>query len=207
MRIILDNIGRRFNQEWIFKSLNYTFESGQSYAILGANGSGKSTLLQILSGSLSASEGRVRYEKNGQILDVETVFEQLSVAAPYLELVEEFTLEESIDFHFKFKQYLPGTNKTIVLETLGLKNANHKAIKYFSSGMKQRVKLALALFSDVPLLLLDEPTANLDEQGIAWYQELVQTWSANRSIVVCSNQAHEYAFCSHSLQLADYKKF
>lgn len=207
MKIILDNIGRRFNQEWIFKSLNYVFEEGGSYAILGANGSGKSTLLQILAASLSPSEGKIIYQKNGEVLDGELVFKQLSLATPYLEVVEEFSLEEIIDFHFKFKAYLPGANKALVLDTLALHKAKHKAIKHFSSGMKQRLKLALALFSDVPLVLLDEPTANLDEQGIAWYQQLIQLYGANRTIIVCSNQTHEYEFCSHSLQLADYKKF
>lgn len=207
MKIILDNIGRRFNQEWIFKSLNYVFEEGNSYAILGANGSGKSTLIQLIAASLSPSEGTIVYQKNGEALDGELVFKQLSMATPYLELVDEFSLEESIDFHFKFKAYLPETNKELVLDTLALHKAKHKAVKYFSSGMKQRLKLALALFSDVPLVLLDEPTANLDEQGIAWYHQLIQLYGNTRTIIVCSNQTHEYEFCSHSLQLADYKKF
>ena len=94
-----------------------------------------------------------------------------------------------------------------MLKTLALKGAEQKAIKYFSSGMKQRVKLALAVFSDTPLLLLDEPTSNLDEQGIAWYRSLISKYGVNRTLVVCSNQQHEYDYCTHQLQLADYKKF
>ena len=207
MKIILENIGRRFNQEWVFKSLSYTLEPEQSYAILGSNGSGKSTLLQLIAASLSSSEGKINYEIGGKKLELEDVYQYLSLAAPYLELIEEFTLEEQIDFHFQFKKYLPGINKESLLNALALKGAEHKAIKYFSSGMKQRVKLALAVFSDTPLLLLDEPTSNLDEQGITWYRSLISQYGVNRTLVVCSNQQHEYDYCTHQLQLADYKKF
>ncbi|MFM6953555.1 MAG: ATP-binding cassette domain-containing protein [Sphingobacteriaceae bacterium] len=207
MKIVLENIGRRFNQEWIFKSVSYTLEPKQSYAILGSNGSGKSTLLQVIAGSLSSSEGSVNYELGTKTILAEEAYKHLSLAGPYLELIEEFTLEEQIAFHFKFKNYLPGTDKEKVVETLALKGAQHKAIKYFSSGMKQRVKLALAVFSDTPLLLLDEPTANLDEQGIAWYRSLIKQYGTNRTLVVCSNQQHEYDYCTHQIQLADYKKF
>jgi ABC-type multidrug transport system ATPase subunit len=207
MKVVLENIGRRFNQEWIFKSLSYTLEPEQSYAILGSNGSGKSTLIQVIAGNLSSSEGKINYEISGEKLEAEDVYQYLSFAAPYLELIEEFTLEEQINFHFQFKKQLSGTNKETLLGTLDLKGAQHKAIKYFSSGMKQRVKLALAVFSDTPLLLLDEPTANLDEQGIAWYRSLISQYGVNRTLVVCSNQQHEYDYCTHHIQLADYKKF
>jgi ABC-type multidrug transport system ATPase subunit len=207
MRVVLENIGRRFNQEWIFKSLSYILEPEQSYAVLGSNGSGKSTLIQLIAGNLSSSEGKMNYEIGGKKIEPEDVYQYISLAAPYLELIEEFTLEEQIDFHYQFKKYLPGINKESLLKALSLNGAEHKAIKYFSSGMKQRVKLALAVFSDTPLLLLDEPTANLDEQGIDWYRSLISQYGVNRTLVVCSNQQHEYDYCTHQLQLADYKKF
>lgn len=207
MKIILENIGRRFNQEWIFKSINYTFEQGQSYAILGANGSGKSTLLQVLAGSLSPSEGKITYHQNETLVDSDRVYKELALATPYLDLIEDFTLEEMIHFHFQFKKYLPGCNAEKLLETLGLQAAKNKNIRYFSSGMKQRTKLALAVFSDTPILLLDEPTANLDQQGINWYQSLLSQYSANRLIIICSNQEHEYQFCQNRVLLSDYKKF
>jgi ABC-type multidrug transport system ATPase subunit len=124
-----------------------------------------------------------------------------------MELVEEFTLQEIIDFHFKFKKYLPGTNLNILINLLGFEKARHKILKNFSSGMKQRVKLVLAICSDTPVLLLDEPTANLDKQGIIWYQEMISLYSANRLVIVCSNQEHEYQFCNNQLLLTDYKDF
>ncbi|MFM6976922.1 MAG: ATP-binding cassette domain-containing protein [Sphingobacteriaceae bacterium] len=207
MEIVLENIGRRFNQEWIFRSVDFSFQSGHSYAILGPNGSGKSTLLQILAGSLSPSEGKITYRDKDLILDPDEVFSQLALAAPYLELIEDFTLQEMIDFHFKFKTYLPGIYSEKIIEILNLQKAENKAIRYFSSGMKQRTKLALAVLSHTPILILDEPTANFDEQGIAWYQNLMTNYAANRLVIVGSNQENEYRFCTHKLHLPDYKRF
>lgn len=205
MEITLENVGRRFNREWIFKHINYTFRSGKSYAILGINGSGKSTLLQILSGSLSPSQGDISYHlANGQ-LEIDDIFRQVSIAAPYLELIEEFSLAEAIGFHFQFKKPLGNISMQELIELLGMEKSQHKQIKYFSSGMKQRVKLALAFLSDTPLLFLDEPCSNLDNQGIEWYLQLVKTYTKDRLVIVCSNQEVEYSFCESQLRIADYK--
>jgi ABC-type multidrug transport system ATPase subunit len=206
MKIILDNISRRFNQDWIFESINYTFETGQSYSILGPNGSGKSTLLQIIAGSLSASSGTIEYQKDGQSLEIDAIYRQLSLSAPYLELIEEFTLSETIAFHAKFKNMLPGISPAKLIDILGLNSNKHKLIRNFSSGMKQRTKLALAVLSDTPILLLDEPTANLDQQGQDWYQELISSYTKNKLLIIGSNQEHEYRFCNHHIQLSDYKR-
>lgn len=204
MKIQLEHIGRRFNREWIFRNIDFTFSTGNSYAILGHNGSGKSTLLQIIAGSLSASEGKVSYYK-AKILDEETIFNELSIATPYLELIEELSLKELIDFHFSFKKYTGSLNANAVIELLGFERSKHKQVKYFSSGMKQRTKLALAFCSDTPVLLLDEPTANLDNQGISWYKNFIKDFTADRIVIVCSNQEHEYDFCSSQLSITDFK--
>ncbi|WP_207421764.1 ABC transporter ATP-binding protein [Desertivirga brevis] len=205
MTIDLKNIGRRFNREWIFRNLSYVFEQDSSYAILGANGSGKSTLLQVIAGSLSPSEGQISFLQNGKKLDEEALFKYISFASPYLELIEEFTLIELINFHFNFKPYQQDLNAKSVIDLLGLEKSKHKAIKYFSSGMKQRTKLALACCSDTPFLLLDEPTSNLDSQGIDWYKSFIKQFSSNRLVIVCSNQEHEYDFCEKSLNIQNYK--
>ncbi len=205
MKINLEHIGRRFNREWIFRDVNYVFESGSSYAILGANGAGKSTILQVISGSLSSSEGTISYTREGVLLNPENVFEHLSMSAPYLELIEELTLRELIDFHFRFKKYRSGLNRDLTIELMGLKRSEHKAIKNFSSGMKQRVKLALAFCSDTDMILLDEPASNLDQQGLEWYLSLIEKYSADRILIICSNQIQEYSFCKNQLNVADYK--
>jgi ABC-type multidrug transport system ATPase subunit len=205
MKINLEHIGRRFNREWIFRDVNYVFESGSSYAILGANGAGKSTILQVISGSLSSSEGTISYSNDGVLLNPENVFEHLSMAAPYLELIEEFSLRELIDFHFRFKKYRSGLDRDLMIELMGLKRSQHKAIKNFSSGMKQRVKLGLAFCSDTEMVLLDEPASNLDQQGLEWYLSLVEKYADDRILIICSNQLQEYSFCKNQLNVADYK--
>jgi len=204
MEITLDHVGRRFNQEWIFRNLSFTFKPSGNYAVLGPNGSGKSTLLSVLLGSLSLSEGKISYEEATTVAP-EQVYNKMSLAAPYLDLIEEFTLQETIDFHFKFKTTHPSINKTGILELLGLAKAQDKALKYFSSGMKQRTKLVLACCADTPVLILDEPTSNLDNQGVDWYHQLIHDFTSNRLVIIGSNQEHEYSFCHDFIQIMDYK--
>lgn len=206
MQITLNNLGRRFNKEWIFRNIDFTFELGQKYALLGPNGSGKSTLLSVLLGNLTPSEGQILYQNNNTEVLPEEIYKHISLAAPYLDLVEEFTLQETIDFHFQFKSYLPGFNAAAVLDLLALSKAEDKPLKYFSSGMKQRTKLALAFCADTAILALDEPTSNLDTQGINWYLDLVSRFSNKRLVLVGSNQENEYSFCPHKLNITDYKK-
>ena len=206
MKIILDNLGRRFNKEWIFRNIAYTFSQGQQYAILGPNGSGKSTLLNVLLGNLSPSEGKITYQTEGKEILPEHIFRHISLAAPYLDLIEEFTLQETIDFHFNFKDYQKGFDAAAVLDLLALNKAEDKPLKYFSSGMKQRTKLALAFCTDTPILVLDEPTSNLDAQGTDWYLNLIENFAKNRLLLVGSNQSYEYNFCKHQLNILDYKK-
>ncbi len=205
MKILLTKIGRRFNREWIFRNIDYTFESGNSYAILGINGSGKSTLLQVISGALAQSDGAISYQIADKEVEVDQVFQHLVLASPYLELIEEFTLTEVLDFHFEFKKRLNNLSNSELIALLNMESSKNKELKYFSSGMKQRVKLLLAFCSATPILLLDEPTSNLDEQGINWYHSLIKQFTTNRLVIVCSNQIHEYEFCQHQLLIADYK--
>jgi ABC-type multidrug transport system ATPase subunit len=206
MNIKLNNIGKRYNYEWIFRKVNYEFTSENNYVILGANGSGKSTLLQIIAGSMIPSEGNLNYENENKLIQEENIFTHLSFASPYLELFEEFTLNESIEFQAKFKPFYKDLTTQQIVELTELEKSKNKQLKYYSSGMKQRVRLALAILCNTPLLLLDEPASNLDKKAIAWYQQLVNNYSSNRLIIVASNQQeHEYPFCNESLEVEDYK--
>jgi len=204
MKIALNNVGRRFNKEWIFKNLSAEFISGESYAILGPNGSGKSTLLSVLTGSLTPSEGEISYS-NSKEIPVESIYKYISLAAPYFELIETFTLKEIIDFHFKFKNFAADVDAKKLITILGLEKSVNKQIKYFSSGMKQRTKLAMACCSDSPILFLDEPTSNLDVQGINWYRELIENFTKDKLTIIGSNQIQEYEFCDKQIQIADFK--
>jgi ABC-type multidrug transport system ATPase subunit len=203
--IQVKNASKRFHNEWIFKNLDLELSSGDTLAITGGNGSGKSTLLKCLSGAIPLTSGTIQYQAGSTQISEEHWFRSLALATPYLELPEEFTLSEVINFHFQFKNPLQNQTNTEILEVLGLEKHKSKAISQFSSGMKQRVKLALAIFSEVPLLLLDEPTTNLDTQGLSWYLKLIQQYSPGRILVICSNDPREYDFCEKKITLEDLK--
>ena len=206
MQISLSKISRKFNYEWIFRDVNFEFTSGNAYAILGSNGSGKSTLLQIISGHLHPSEGTISYSKDKKAIAVEDFFRHVTYSGPYLELIEEFTLEEMLTFHHRFRKFRNGLNVNDVIDITGLARNRNKPIKYFSSGMKQRVRLVIALLSESDVVLLDEPAANLDRKAIEWYRSLVAEHSHNRIIIVCSNsQSDEHDFCSQAIVIDDYK--
>ncbi len=205
MQIQLSDAGKKFNREWIFRGINFTFESGVSYAITGPNGSGKSTLLQAIAGSMQLAAGKIEWVENNQSISPEKIYTRLSMAAPYLELIEEMTATELISFHASFKPLIPGISIAHILQLIGLEKAMNKQIRYYSSGMKQRVKLAQAIFSDSPLLLLDEPCTNLDSAGYDLYHTLISTYCGNKTIIVSSNDQHEFSFCKKSISILDYK--
>jgi ABC-type multidrug transport system ATPase subunit len=205
MKISLTDAGKRYNREWIFRHFTHNFESGRSYAITGPNGSGKSTLLQALSGSMYINEGKCIWQLNGNDLPVETVYRQISICAPYLELIEEMTLKEFLEFHSNFKRFLPGTDTSSIISVLELGHAANKQIRYFSSGMRQRVKLAQCIFSDVSVILLDEPCTNFDEAGIQLYHKMISQYCKERLVVVSSNDPIEYEFCEENIRLTDFK--
>jgi ABC-type multidrug transport system ATPase subunit len=223
MKIFLTNVGKRYNRDWIFRHLTYEFSSPSSYAITGPNGSGKSTLLQVIAGAIETSEGKMKYEalssKNEDLQSGSrgpsstswdfrnnNVFQQISIAAPYLELVEEMTANEFLGFHTRFKPLIFGQNIESILKEVGLEQAIHKQIRYYSSGMKQRIKLAQAVYSDTPVVLLDEPCTNLDEEGVNLYHRLVREYCSNRLVIVSSNDEVEYRFCDRCILITDHKK-
>ena len=217
MKISLINAGKRFNRDWIFRNINQEFISGTAYAITGPNGSGKSTLLQAIGGAIIMSEGKAQYkignrqspignaiEPEKEIED-DKAFQFISIAAPYLELIEEMTLLEMLEFHAQFKPLLPNITIPDIISIIGLQSASNKQIRFYSSGMKQRVKLAQAIFSEVPCVLLDEPCTNLDAVGIELYHQLIREYGNNRLIIVSSNDPQEYSFCREKISITDYK--
>lgn len=207
MQVVLHKVGKKFGREWIFRGVGHTFEPGKHTVVLGANGSGKSTLLQVIAGSMMAGEGTIDYTLNGKKIEQEDVYRHISIASPYLDLMDDFTLRESIAFHAQFKSWKNGLDQKKVLALSGLEAAADKQLKNFSSGMKMRVRLLLAILSDTPLLLMDEPCSNLDQQGCAWYANLVAEYAKDRTVIVCSNQVkEEYFFCTEQLSVEDYKR-
>jgi ABC-type multidrug transport system ATPase subunit len=206
MRIELSGAGRRYNHDWIFRKTDLTFSSGNAYALTGPNGSGKSTMLGVIGGLLQPSEGKVTHYHEEKAVAPENGYRHIALAAPYLDVIEEFTAIEFLEFHRKFKPFRTGHTPVSILKRVGLGGAAQKQIRYYSSGMKQRVKLAQAFFSDTPVLLLDEPSSNLDATGVQLYKDLVAEETADRLVIVCSNDPGEYDFCDNVLSVMDYKR-
>jgi ABC-type multidrug transport system ATPase subunit len=206
MNIVVEKAGKKFYKDWIFRDVNISLNSNDSLAILGPNGSGKSTLLQMLAGIVTPSEGKITYSIDNVKLEPLEVFRYIGFASPYLELIEEFTLTEIVQTHFKFKKPVSGFSLSDIIAATELESSSEKVFKYFSSGMKQRVKLTLALLSDVPLILIDEPTSNLDKNAVKWYRSLVEKFTPNKLVIVCSNhQPDEYDFCKQTFSLMNNK--
>ncbi len=205
--ITINSAGKRFNREWIFRNLQYEFISGNSYGIIGFNGSGKSTLLQCIAGSMLLNEGTIGYQNNtiDSKITSENIFKLISICAPYLEVVEEMTSIEFFEFHQQFNPLIDNISIQEIISIIGLEKANNKQIRHFSSGMKQRLKLAQAIFSDAPVLLLDEPCTNLDKEGYRLYHQLINNYCTNKLLIICSNEETEIEFCSERLNIVDYK--
>lgn len=205
MQIQLSAIGKRYQFEWIFKNINYNFQSGEAYAITGPNGSGKSTLMRLLSGYLSPTKGEISFKLAEKSISKDTIYQHISYAAPYIDLIEELSLKEHLALHAQFKPYYDNITAEKIIDLLAFTKSAEKPIQFFSSGMKQRLKLALAICSQSNLLLLDEPTTNLDRQGMDWYHQLLQKYSNNRTIVVASNIEEDFSFCTQKIDIVDYK--
>ncbi len=206
MNIRLKNLGRRFNKEWIFKHINFEINPTTPTVVFGSNGSGKSTLLKLISSSEIPSEGEIIYEKKSKIIAADKIYQHIGIAAPYMDLPEEFSLSELLDFNLKFKPFINQISKNEIAEIAYLQDSLNKPVKVFSSGMKQRLKLTLALYTQNDIILLDEPTSNLDQKGVDWYQQQIENTKKDRTIIVCSN-AHkaEYFFCQQEINLNQFK--
>lgn len=205
MQIQATGLGKKFIREWIFRGLDVIIKQGQPTAITGPNGSGKSTLLQILSGHHLPNEGTIRYSNQGTNIPAEHIYQHISIAAPYLELIEEFTLDELLDFHFKFKPLNEGLSIGTFKDLVYLSDQGKKEVKKFSSGMKQRLKLGLCFYTKSDICLLDEPTSNLDEFGVNWYLENIKNVLDEKLVIVSSNQKYEYEFCEQVIHIPDFK--
>ena len=205
MLLSLSNIAKKFNNDWVFKNINYQFEIPGAYVINGSNGSGKSTLLKIISSYLSPSEGELKLLINSKVISIENWPKQIAYVAPYYELIEDMFLEEFITFYIQFKPLKNNISKNDLIKIAYLEDAKGKQINNFSSGMKQRLKLALAWLSDTKIVLLDEPCSNLDAHGVDWYKSLARKYSENRLIIVCSNNLNdEFSFCKKSLDIENF---
>jgi ABC-type multidrug transport system ATPase subunit len=199
------NLSKRFNREWIFRDLSFDFTSGNTYAITGPNGSGKSTLLQVLWGQVPQTSGHISYQKGNRKILVEDINTHISIATPYMDLIDEFTLEEQLKFHFRLKPIRSGITVSDLMQILYLEHARDKFIGNFSSGMKQRVKLGLAFYTQADMLFLDEPGTNLDARAFEWYLMEFKKIPPG-CVFIASNNAAEYPENAFLLNMEDFKR-
>lgn len=204
MTITTDQLGKRFNREWIFKNFSEEFKPGDRIALLGPNGSGKSTLLQILWGQMIPTAGTITWSTTDSKIDPSDISAHISIAAPYMDLIDEFSLEEHIHFHFGYKSPLNGMSVKKLISAMCLDGSEKKRIENFSSGMRQRLKVGLALFSKAEVTFLDEPTTNLDEQGMRWFQETV-SMVPERTLLIATNDHRDYPPNSRIIRLESLK--
>ncbi|MFA6261773.1 MAG: ABC transporter ATP-binding protein [Bacteroidia bacterium] len=200
MELQLQDVGKRFNRQWLFRNISFHIPSGSACAITGPNGSGKSTLLQIIYQYVVPTAGSVKAKINDLEITPEELVARSAFVSPYLELPEELTLMELLKFHFSMRQGTESDWNAIVSDC-GLAGSENKIIRYFSSGMKQRLKLALAFNHAGNLILLDEPCTNLDQQGVNWYLKMIERVRNRQTILVASNQEVEYGFCNQQIQV------
>jgi ABC-type multidrug transport system ATPase subunit len=206
MKIIAKNLSKRFHREWIFKDFNFEFTAPETYAILGPNGSGKSTLIQLLWGQMVPSSGQIFYESEGRAIPTYDMFRHVAIATPYMDLIEEFTLGEMVTFHFRFKTVRQGKSTDELLEIFELSHAKDKLIYNFSSGMRQRLKLGLAFYSQCSALFLDEPTTHLDGKSMDWYWRGLNDLRKNTMVIIASNQPDEYPADAKKIDILNYKR-
>jgi ABC-type multidrug transport system ATPase subunit len=201
MDLSIQKLTKAFNQQLVFRELTFHISSGSRFAITGPNGSGKTTLLKILSGGLLPSSGQVSYQLQGQWISEEQIYKYLHYVAPYNTVIEELTLPEL----FKLHQHLGLLRKFSAYQDwsslLSYNFHPERQIKTYSSGMKQRIKLGLALLDDRALVLLDEPGSNLDAQGKAWFYGLIDKLNPTQTLIIASNESEEINLCTSGISV------
>jgi heme exporter protein A len=195
MQLDLVGVSRRFGRRAVFSDIEATVRGGQTLAVTGANGSGKSTLLRIISGLLSPSAGKINLTLNGSPLDAAQRRSALGYVAPDLTLYAELSGVENLEFFARLRGIkLTREDLIMLLERVGLRGRGRDLVGNYSSGMRQRLKYAFALTTTPPLLLLDEPTANLDAEGVAMVESVVTEQRKRGIVVIGTNEANEAAW-------------
>lgn len=207
MEITLDNLSKVVNQnELVFKNISYRFESGKRYSLIGPNGSGKSTLLKIISNNIKPTKGRVVYNIDGQTISNDKSYQYYGFIAPYLSIYEELLPLEHIKIISKIRKIPYSTQKGMeLLEEFQLEKHYLKPIRFFSSGMKQRMKFLLSILHSPSILFLDEPFSNLDEKGIEIFSRNIDNYTKNGILIIASNDIREIALTNFSINIQDFK--
>jgi heme exporter protein A len=203
LKLIVAGVGRTFNRRPVFAGLSFDVSAPGSVAITGLNGAGKSTLVKILAGVIGPTSGTVRYEADGKPVDSSELHEHLGFVSPYLNLYDEFTAAENLHLLNRIRTGTEPDPAAIEqrLRQVNLWNRRDDGVGTYSSGMKQRLKYAFALLHAPSVLILDEPTSNLDEEGIAIVRGVAEEQRGRGILIVATNDAEEAAWCAARIHL------
>jgi ABC-type multidrug transport system ATPase subunit len=206
LRIVVENLQKNFNNQLVFQNLSLEINANQKIAFVGPNGSGKSTALLCLAGFYQPSKGKVDFINNNSIIEEVQKFSYLSIASPYLELPENFSALEIFNFQSNLKPFLKDISQDFFFNSIKLTRSKNTPVKFFSSGMKQILKLGLAIFADTPMLFLDEPCSNLDENNILIFNEIFKSYALNKTVLIgTNNHPSELALVQSSVDILKYK--
>jgi len=198
IEIKADALGKRFGKTLLFKNINIQLKSGDSFYITGPNGSGKSTLLQILAGIQRPSSGGITYTVNNVIIANDFYKDYMGFTGPQVNPYDMLTAAENLKF------MLPESDDNKIsafLEKFDLYKHKDKPVKYYSSGMKQRLKLILALIRDPEILMLDEPCSNLDTSGRDIVYQTIGEIKAGKILIIATNESEDINLCGKGIDL------
>jgi heme exporter protein A len=191
---------KKFDRKIIFENVNFELTRKSSVAITGKNGSGKSTLIKIIANLLTQSSGELNLFSEGKKVKKEIVYRYIGFVSPYLNLYDEFTGAENLKIASAIRG-ISGDNADSALKRVGLFERRHDLLKIYSSGMKQRLKIAFSILHDPLILLLDEPTSNLDLEGVSVVDDIAGEYKKDRILIIATNDAHEKSLCDSEINL------
>jgi len=199
-------LNKSFGRRLIFNDLQFKFDKAGVYGISGPNGSGKSTLVRIIAGIIGASKGKIIHKLNDKEILEEQLHNHIGFVSPYLVLYEEFSAFENFKLFAEIRGVKFNQERVdYLLNKFLLFKRKDDLLKTYSSGMKQRVKFIFALMHSPQLLILDEPTSNLDDEGKGSVYELVKEEGQNSIVLIASNEKHDLENCSDIVYLGKYK--
>lgn len=199
-------INKSFGRRLIFNDLQFKFDKSGVYGISGPNGSGKSTLVKIIAGIIGASKGKIIHKLNDKDIAEEDLHNHIGFVSPYLVLYEEFSTYENLKLFAEIRGVKFNQERVdYLLNKFLLFKRKDDLLKTYSSGMKQRVKFIFALMHSPQLLILDEPTSNLDDEGKNSVYELVKEEGQKNIVLIASNEKHDLELCGDTVYLEKFK--
>ncbi|MBK8984112.1 MAG: ABC transporter ATP-binding protein [Ignavibacteria bacterium] len=208
IEIVCDNLSKIYSGKVIFKNLSLKLTTGNSISILGKNGSGKSTLIKILSGIISANKGSITVSEDNIPVPANLCYSRIGLISPYLNLYDELTASENLRFFCGLRNNSnDGMEEKIefYLNRVKLFDKRNETVKNYSSGMKQKLKLIFAVINQPRILYMDEPSTNLDTEGIDIVYETAEKHKKNGILIVATNDKEDIKLCESSLNIEDYK--